>query len=90
MIRCCAGDFLAVSQVQAVRLPDLSYFSPQRCDPLSDRLLHGDRLAELTDHNPQKAMLSVSPFSLEFCQSTYEAAANLCNWDGVALERGKL
>jgi hypothetical protein len=58
MIRCSAGNFLAVSQVQAVRFPDLRYFPAQLCDALFDRLLHSDRLAEQADHNPQKAMVS--------------------------------
>jgi hypothetical protein len=37
----------------------------------------------------EDARLSPSPHEtvLEYCQSTYEAAANLANWDRAALER---
>ena len=42
----CAGWLFAVSQVLAVRFPDLRNFFPQLCDALLDGPWQGDRLAE--------------------------------------------
>ena len=54
--------------------PSATYYHPE----LAGFYLHYDELRRSA--NPEQTLL-------DFCQSTYEAAANTGNWDRAALER---
>src|ERR1700686_3402272 len=80
------GEVVKDAAFYAYAIPELAGFREQRVMP-SKAFYSGEKNEFFLMYNDVRLAQSPEQALLEFCQSTYEAGANLANWDRANLER---